>query len=96
MDCDGLVTSPATLGYVVLNAETVKSLNGDLQLLIDCMPEGATLSLNISSISPQTTLVIKKPLIVSSIHEEGTEIVCPNGRLGALEIRLAEQVLMLS
>lgn len=90
--CTGLLPSPAILDNVVLDADTMKSLKGNMQLLIDCMPEGALLSLNTSSINPSKTLIIKKSLTISSIHKEGTQIFCPKGKTGALEIRLALQI----
>ncbi|GMH45587.1 hypothetical protein BSKO_13544 [Bryopsis sp. KO-2023] len=90
--CTEVLPTLSTLESVTLDSTALESLNGDLQSLINCMPENSELFLDLLEIELQDTLVVEKSLSIESVFKgtsssARTSIRCPPGGKGALDIR---------
>ena len=84
MDCSTIVDS-ADGSRVVLTQRELDRAGNNFQAIIDCIPEGASLMLDLASVHPNHTIVLQRPIRIGSISGIKTDFKCPPG--GLLDIR---------
>ena len=93
MDCSTIVDN-ADGSRAVLTKRALDRADNNFQAIIDCIPEGTSLMLDLPSVHPNHTIVLERPIRIGSISGSKTEFKCPPG--GLLDIRYVARVQELS
>lgn len=84
---DSICSSVSSGDSVLVNPDTLGSVSGDVQQLVDCAAAGGKLVFNLTEIRLPGMLVISQPLTIKTF-ESGAEtvVLCSNGE-GAFTVR---------
>ncbi|GMH38891.1 hypothetical protein BSKO_06789 [Bryopsis sp. KO-2023] len=87
-ECDAVRAVVGVSARVILDSATLKELDNDVQNLVDCVPSGAALELDLTELVLDDSVQLRSPI---TIQGNGASVQCPGDqRKGAFQIRCLE------
>ncbi|GMH46190.1 hypothetical protein BSKO_14158 [Bryopsis sp. KO-2023] len=84
-ECEAVRAVIGISARVILDSATLKEMGNDVQSLVDCMPGGGVLELDLAEVVLDDSVVLRSPITIAG---NGAAVQCPSGQgKGAFKIR---------
>lgn len=93
LDCLQILEDNRDDPQIQVTANVLNLVSNNLQPLVDCLPDGGSLILNVSDMNPEERVVVSRPITIrpfrgpsrNGTNSQRVDVKCPPG--GFLEIR---------